>query len=132
MENTRRFKRYPTQREARFFLKDNSGEGKECTIITVSRKGMGILFHTDENLSVGTTIRFDVPVATSFEAISVRGMLKWLDKAEGHQDSGLSQITVETLFENIHEDPRWLLFLERIGRSPKQLAAIEFKVTLPQ
>ena len=82
MENTRRFKRYPTQREARFFLKDNSGEGKECTIITVSRKGMGILFHTDENLSIGTTIRFDVPVATSFAAISVRGMLKWLNKTE--------------------------------------------------
>ena len=82
MENTRRFKRYPTQREARFFLKDNSGEGKECTIITVSRKGMGILFHTDEKISVGTTIRFTVPVATSFEAISVRGVLKWFDKTE--------------------------------------------------
>ena len=82
MESTRRFKRYPTQREARFFLKDTAEKGKECTIITVSRKGMGILFHTDEKISVGTTIRFDVPIATSFEAISVRGMLKWLDKTE--------------------------------------------------
>ena len=82
MENTRRFKRYPTHREARFFLKDNAGEGQKCTITTVSRKGMGILFHTDEKINVGTTIRFDVPVATSFEAISVRGMLKWLDKTE--------------------------------------------------
>ena len=82
MENTRRFKRYPTQRAARFFLKDNAGEGQACTIITVSRKGMGILFHTDEKINVGTPIRFDVPIATSFEAISVRGMLKWLDKTE--------------------------------------------------
>ena len=57
---------------------------------------------------------------------------EWLDKAEAQHDSGLSQITVETLFKNIHEDPRWMLFLERIGRSPKQLAAIEFKVTLLQ
>ena len=82
MENTRRFKRYPTQRKARFFLKDNAGVGQECTIITVSRKGMGILFHTDEKIYVGTTIRFDVPVATSFETISVRGMLKWFDKKD--------------------------------------------------
>jgi TolB-like protein/Flp pilus assembly protein TadD len=55
---------------------------------------------------------------------------EWLDRAKTQQDSGLSQITQETLFENIHEDPRWPLFLERIGRSPEQLAAIEFKVTM--
>ena len=89
MENTRRFQRYPTQREARFFLKDNAGEGRECTIITVSRKGMGILFHTDEKINVGTIIRFDVPIATSFEAISVRGMLKWLDKKEADLIGGV-------------------------------------------
>jgi hypothetical protein len=82
MKTTRRFKRYPTQREARFFLKENAGGGQECTIITVSRKGMGIIFHTDEKINVGTTIRFDVPVATSLETISVRGMLKWLDQTE--------------------------------------------------
>ena len=82
MENIRRFKRYPTQREARFFLRGDAGKGEECTIINVSRKGMGILFHTDKKINVGTTIRFDVPIATSFEAISVRGMLKWLDKTE--------------------------------------------------
>ena len=77
-KSTRRCKRYPTQRAVRFFLKDTAGEGQACTIITVSRKGMGILFHTEEKIIVGTAIRFDVPLATSFEAISVRGMLKWL------------------------------------------------------
>jgi hypothetical protein len=35
-------------------------------------------------------------------------------------------------FTNIHDDPRWLPFLESIGMSPEQLAAIEFKVTLPE
>jgi len=89
MEKTRRFKRYPTQREAQFFLKDTAEEGKECTIITVSRKGMGILFHTDEKITVGTTIRLDVPIATSFEAISVRGVLKWLDKKEADLIGGV-------------------------------------------
>ena len=43
---------------------------------------MGILFHTAEEINIGTIIRFDVPVATSLEAISVRGMLKWLDKTD--------------------------------------------------
>ena len=57
---------------------------------------------------------------------------EWLDKAKKFKDSGLSSIPVETLFSNIHSDPRWLPFLESIGKSPKQLAAIKFKVTLPE
>ena len=36
------------------------------------------------------------------------------------------------MFANIHSDPRWLPFLESIGKSPEQLAAIEFEVTLPE
>lgn len=77
------------------------------------------------------TAAFNIAYIYAFRG-EVDQAFEWLDKAEVYQDSGLSQITVETLFENIHEDPRWLLFLERIGRSPEQLAAIEFKVTLPQ
>jgi len=57
---------------------------------------------------------------------------EWLDKAVQYRDAGLSQIMGEQLFSNIHEDPRWLPFLKRIGKSPEQLAAIEFHVTLPE
>ncbi len=60
------------------------------------------------------------------------GAFEWLDKAVEYSDPGLSQIAVETLFANIHDDPRWLPFLESIGKSPEQLAAIEFEVRLPQ
>jgi serine/threonine protein kinase/Tfp pilus assembly protein PilF len=57
---------------------------------------------------------------------------EWLDKAVQYNDPGLSEIAATNLFTNIHDDPRWLPFLESIGRSPEQLAAIEFEVTLPQ
>lgn len=56
---------------------------------------------------------------------------EWLDKAVQYKDGGLLGILGEHLFSNIHDDPRWLPFLESIGKSPGQLAAIEFKVTLP-
>jgi TolB-like protein/Tfp pilus assembly protein PilF len=56
---------------------------------------------------------------------------EWLDKAEKYKDTGLTDIINEHLFSNLHEDPRWLPFLERIGYAPAQLATIEFKVTLP-
>ena len=57
---------------------------------------------------------------------------EWLNKAVEYNDPGLSEIPVNVLFSNIREDPRWLPFLESIGKSPEQLAAIEFEVRLPQ
>ena len=56
----------------------------------------------------------------------------WLEKAVRYNDTGLTQIANQPEFTNIHDDPRWLPFLESIGMSPEQLDAIEFKVTLPE
>ena len=57
---------------------------------------------------------------------------EWLDKAVRYKDPGLTQISTQIEFTNIHKDPRWLPFLESIGKSPAQLNAIQFKVTLPE
>jgi TolB-like protein/Flp pilus assembly protein TadD len=57
---------------------------------------------------------------------------EWLDKAVQYSDPGLANIAETSEFLNIQNDPRWLPFLERIGKSPAQLDAIEFKVTLPE
>ena len=56
----------------------------------------------------------------------------WLDKAVRYNDTGLTQITSQLEFTNIHTDPRWLPFLKSINMSPEQLDVIEFKVTLPE
>jgi TolB-like protein len=57
---------------------------------------------------------------------------EWLNKALAYNDPGLAEIAIQPLFRNIHSDPRWLPFLESIGKSPEQLAAIKFEVTLPK
>jgi tetratricopeptide (TPR) repeat protein len=57
---------------------------------------------------------------------------EWLEKALEYKDPGPMDVLTEQLFANIHDAPRWLPFLERIGRSPEQLAAIEFEVELPR
>jgi TolB-like protein len=56
---------------------------------------------------------------------------EWLDKTVEYGDSGLVEIVGKPEFRNIQNDPRWLPFLESIGKLPEQLDAIEFKVTLP-
>ena len=89
MSSTRRYKRYQTQREAHFFLHHAQEQGRDCTIINVSRKGVGIIFHTDETLQPGSTIRLEVPVTTAFESISVSGLLKWVDKMDADCIGGI-------------------------------------------
>ena len=56
----------------------------------------------------------------------------WLKRAEENSGPELTGINVSPLFASLYDDPRWLPFLEGIGMSPEQLAAIEFKVTLPE
>ena len=56
---------------------------------------------------------------------------EWLDKAVSYGDPGLAEIVTEPLFSNLHDDPRWLPFLESLGKAPEQLAQIEFEVSLP-
>jgi len=60
------------------------------------------------------------------------GAFDWLNRAVEYNDPGLAEIVVENTFARIQGDPRWPRFLERIGKSPEQLARIEFRVTLPE
>jgi adenylate cyclase len=57
---------------------------------------------------------------------------EWLGKAVQYSDSGLPEILLRPEFRSIHDDPRWLPFLDSIGKSPGQLDAIKFEVELPQ
>jgi len=43
---------------------------------------MGIIFHTDEDISVGAIICIEVFSAQFSEPISVRGILRWVDRME--------------------------------------------------
>ena len=56
----------------------------------------------------------------------------WMDKAVAYHDTGVVHFSIEPLLSNLHSDPRWLPFLQKLGKTPKQLAAIRFEVKLPQ
>lgn len=53
----------------------------------------------------------------------------WLDKAVAYNDGGLYEIVTNSLFERLHEDPRWPVFLERIGMAPSQLDEVDFDIS---
>ncbi|HZW59341.1 MAG TPA: tetratricopeptide repeat protein [Woeseiaceae bacterium] len=52
----------------------------------------------------------------------------FLSEAVAYGDPGLADIVAEPLFDKLRGDPRWLPFLQSIGKAPEQLAAIEFRV----
>ena len=56
----------------------------------------------------------------------------WLDQAIKQKEEGLMEQILDPLYQDIHTDPRWGIFLKRLGCSPEQLSTIEFKVTLPK
>jgi hypothetical protein len=57
---------------------------------------------------------------------------EWLAKVVEFGDPGLSEISADIQwFSNLRDDRRWIPILERIGKAPEQLTAIEFDMSLP-
>jgi hypothetical protein len=44
--------------------------------------------------------------------------------------TGLAILAIYPMFANIHDDPRWLPFLRKLGIAPEQLATIKFEVAV--
>ena len=57
---------------------------------------------------------------------------EWIGKDLEGRAEFMSGDYMDTLFVNLHSDPRWLPLLERIGRSPEQLARVPFDLSLPR
>lgn len=57
---------------------------------------------------------------------------EWLEKAVADNDTGLGEILSQPLFDNIHDDPRWVPFLRTLGRAPEQLVDIDLSITIPE
>jgi len=74
---------------------------------------------------------YDIASVLAFRG-EIDPAFEWLDKAVQFGDFSLVVAETDIAFVNISNDPRWLPFLESIGKSPEQLAAIAFTVTLPK
>jgi tetratricopeptide (TPR) repeat protein len=56
---------------------------------------------------------------------------RYLRLLAGEGSDALGNLASDPLFVRLHDDPRWLPFLEEFGRSPEQLAKIAFTPRLP-
>ena len=56
----RSFTRYDAHMKATYFLEERNMGWEDCTITKLSRKGMGITFHTEEEIPSDTTLHLKI------------------------------------------------------------------------
>ncbi|MGB5246332.1 MAG: tetratricopeptide repeat protein, partial [Woeseia sp.] len=78
----------------------------------------------------GDSMTYNIACAYAFRGDN-DAAFQWLEAAVDLADPGLGALLSEALLQNLRDDPRWLPFLEKIGKAPEQLAAIQLSFTLP-
>jgi tetratricopeptide (TPR) repeat protein len=117
-------------------MQEESHEGWRLLGLAIVHHALGQVAESDAALAE-LIEKYDqrLPAAIAI-VLALRGeadrAFEWLDRAAQDKDPLLSITVVTPLFVNLIDDPRWLPFLESIGKSPAQRAAIEFNVPLPE
>ena len=90
----RRFKRFETQHNAHYLLKDGKGSWKACTITNVSRKGMGILLQAQEKVALGLPILIRPAPSIESSPPYIIGIVRWMSKKGTGFVGGIESVEV--------------------------------------
>ena len=94
MEENRLHIRFSTNLNARYAIKELGPHWENCTIFDVSRKGMGIKFHTTEAIQRGSTVNLKIRIPSERDPMSVKGTLQWIKQEDGEYSGGIELIEV--------------------------------------
>jgi TolB-like protein/Tfp pilus assembly protein PilF len=111
-------------------------EGYRLMGLSIIHHAMGDIQASDEALDQlisQNADHWDMGIA---QVLAMRGDIdggfKWIEAAIIHDDGNLAEIHINQGLRNLHQDPRWVELLARLGKSPEQLAAIRFNPDLPE
>jgi hypothetical protein len=118
MEYKRNFKRFSIDLSARYLL-ENPKEWQGCTIINISREGMGIEVHLQERIHIGSTLKIEIIVPIKEKPIKAIGILIWTEKLKGKTNflGGVKIIKIDS-------EDKWTLLdyaFDSISRKEKYL-----------
>ncbi|MGD9232518.1 MAG: PilZ domain-containing protein [Desulfobacterales bacterium] len=78
MKDRRKFIRFPVRIRAQY-SEENHEEGEtQCSIVNISREGMGVTVYLKAKLSMGARLKFMVDVPGSEKSVSFTGTLNWI------------------------------------------------------
>jgi hypothetical protein len=81
--------------KAQYFLQEKNKGWEECTVIDISRRGMGLRFLTNEKISVGSTLHLEISMPTELETINVKGILKRINQRGNDCIGGIEWFLVQ-------------------------------------
>jgi len=98
MDDRRKYKRFPIELNARYLSEENQKELRGCTVIDVSRGGMGIEVYLQEKIQIGSTLQLEIIIPIKEEqTIKATGILKWIRELEEKMNflGGIELITID-------------------------------------
>lgn len=78
MEDKRKFVRFPVKISARYSEDDREDRKKQCSIMNISREGVGLTVYLKTKLSLGCEMKFKVDVPGREKSVSFTGTLNWI------------------------------------------------------
>lgn len=82
------FTRYDTNISAQY-CPDGNGKWQPCTVIKLSRKGIGLSIPTKEAPALGALLNFKLATAKTSECVNLRGTVKWIESADNGYTGGI-------------------------------------------
>lgn len=74
--------RMPTSLKARYSLKDEQQEERDCTVINISLNGAGLAFYTPEDMEEGSVLSLRMVALEGKTTITVDGVVKWVKRGK--------------------------------------------------
>ena len=106
MKDRRKFIRFPVSLSARYSEENNEDWKQQCSIVNISREGMGVTVYLKTKLSLGCMLKFMVDVPEREKSVSFTGTLNWIKALKEDPDynykGGIKLITIDS-------EDKWVL-----------------------
>lgn len=98
MEDRRKFIRFPVRTGARYSEENKEDWKQQCSIVNISREGMGVTVYLKTKLSLGCMLKFMVDIPEREKSVSFTGTLNWIKALKEDPDynykGGIKLITI--------------------------------------
>ena len=100
MKDRRKFLRFPVRIGAFYSEENNEDWKQQCSIVDISREGMGVTVYLKAMLSLGCMLKFMVDVPEREKSVSFTGTLNWIKALKKDPDynykGGIKLITIDS------------------------------------
>ena len=106
MKDRRKFIRFPVKTGAHYSEENKEDWKQQCSIVNISREGMGVTVYLEAKISLGAMLKFVVDVPDREKSVSFTGTLNWIKALKRDPDynyKGGIKLTA------IDSDDKWTL-----------------------